>query len=126
MYVSQDSMSSSLLYLTFSHHNLKKKKSNRFSFQEPVDSINTGDSEGQGEVPSKQPHGNLTLETLGDFEGAVNALSFFGIAALLLLIFAEERDLVTMLHSVLKLFLDLHSLSLVQHCGLLNRYFAGC
>lgn len=53
----------------------------------------------------------VLLETFGDFEGAVDALSLLSVATLLLLVFAEERHLVTMFHSVLKLLLNLHSFS---------------
>jgi hypothetical protein len=63
--------------------------------------------------PSGTLQCRLTLETFGDLNGAIYALSLLCIATLLFLVFAEERNFITMQHSILKLLLKFDSLSLV-------------
>lgn len=63
----------------------------------------------------------LTLEAFGDFNGAVYALGILRIAALLLLILAEERNFLAMQHSILKFILDIDSLSFIYHSSSFHR-----
>ena len=73
------------------------------------------------EMPAKHSSRKLTLEALGDFDGAVYALGVFRVAALLFLILAEERNFLAMQHSILEFVLDSYSLSFVYHSSFFNR-----
>lgn len=91
-----------------------------------VKKISNDYSKGQMAVLAKSSSVRLTLEAFGDFKGAVYAFSILCVTTLLFLIFAEERNFLTMQQSILKFFLELYSLSFVYHSSFFNRYFTRC